>query len=1301
MATILLSAVGAAAGAGFGGTVLGLSGAVIGRAVGATLGRVIDQRLLGSGSEAVETGRVERFRLAGASEGASVPQIYGRMRTSGQIIWATRFEETSTTQSSGGGKGTPKTSATTVTSYTYTVSFAVALCEGEISTIGRVWADGAEINPDTINLRVYRGTENQQPDPKIAAVEGAGNAPSYRGIAYVVIEDLDLAAYGNRLPQMSFEVVRPAQGQYAATTTDLTRAVKAVAMMPGTGEYALAATALHYNDGPGLSRSANVHSASGKSDFLTSLGQLRGELPHVKSVSLIVSWFGSDLRCSECTVRPKVEQTAQDATAMAWRAGGIARAPAPVIAKVAGRSIYGGTPSDASVIEAIKAVRGGGQEVMFYPFILMDQMDGNMLPDPYSDAATQPKLPWRGRITLSSAPGRDMSPDGTAAATAEVAAFFGTASASDFSTTGNKVSYSGPNEWGYRRFVMHYAHLCVLAGGVDAFCIGSEMRGLTQIRGAADSFPAVAALRQLAADVRSILGPGTKITYAADWTEYFSYHTDGNVYFHLDPLWADPNIDFIGIDNYMPLSDWRDGDDHADAAYDTIYDLDYLGGNVLGGEGFDWYYDSPEGEAAQRRLPIEDGAYDEPWVFRYKDLKSWWLNDHYERINGVRQQVATGWVPQSKPIRFTEYGCAAIDKGANQPNKFLDPKSSESSLPKYSNGRRDDTMQMQYLRAMALTWAKPENNPVSNLYGAPMLDMERAHVWAWDARPFPHFPNNQELWADGGNYARGHWLTGRSANQPLSLVVAEICERSGLKNFDVSGLYGVVRGYMPEGVGTARAALQPLMLAYAFEAVERADVLVFQMRGVKQPNILNSEHLVEADDLDGVLEATRNPEAETAGRVRLNFVEAEADFGVRQVEAIFPDEESFGVSQSELALALTDADGRSIAERWLSEARVARDTARFVLPRSLAHLGAGDVVDLAGTQYRIDRIEQTNAALVEAVRIERSIYKSSDAADERRQVNQFVAPVPVFPVFLDLPLLTGDEVDNAPHIAVAAQPWPQSVAVWSAVQDAGYSLNRLISRPSTLGVTQTHLAAAKPGLWDRGDALRVKLSYGTLSSADELEVLNGANAMAIGDGSPDNWEVFQFADAQLVAPGVYDLSLRLRGQLGTDGVQPDNWPAGSLVVLLNTALQQIDVAQSARGLARNYRIGAAGRGVDDPNVVHLVEAFSGIGLRPYAPAQLKAKTASNGDREVSWLRRTRVDGDSWESVEVPLAEAQEQYLVRVFAAGNLVREVQTTVSNWTYSSSAQQADAAAGAVKISVAQLSDRFGPGPFSSIDL
>ena len=104
MATILLAAAGASIGAGFGGTVLGLSGAVIGRAVGATLGRVIDQKLLGSGSKAVETGRVDRMRIQTAGEGTPIPRIWGQMRVPGHAIWAGPLVEVRRTQG-GGGKG--------------------------------------------------------------------------------------------------------------------------------------------------------------------------------------------------------------------------------------------------------------------------------------------------------------------------------------------------------------------------------------------------------------------------------------------------------------------------------------------------------------------------------------------------------------------------------------------------------------------------------------------------------------------------------------------------------------------------------------------------------------------------------------------------------------------------------------------------------------------------------------------------------------------------------------------------------------------------------------------------------------------------------------------------------------------------------------------------------------------------------------------------------------------------------------------------------------------------------------------
>ena len=66
--------------------------------------QLIDQKILGSGSEVVETGKVDRLRVLGASEGGTVPTVHGRMRVPGNVIWASNFKETSTV-SGGGGKG--------------------------------------------------------------------------------------------------------------------------------------------------------------------------------------------------------------------------------------------------------------------------------------------------------------------------------------------------------------------------------------------------------------------------------------------------------------------------------------------------------------------------------------------------------------------------------------------------------------------------------------------------------------------------------------------------------------------------------------------------------------------------------------------------------------------------------------------------------------------------------------------------------------------------------------------------------------------------------------------------------------------------------------------------------------------------------------------------------------------------------------------------------------------------------------------------------------------------------------------
>jgi hypothetical protein len=237
MATLALAAAGAVVGNALlpaGVSILGatLTGAAIGSQVGALAGSVIDQALLGASgqSRTVQGPRLSELRVTSSSEGAAIARLYARARL-GQVIWATNLEEevVRRSESSAGGKGGLGGGGTTTVEYRYFANFAVAIAEGPVTGLGRVWADGQELDPSTVTCRLHPGSADQLPDSLIDAKEGAGNAPAYRGVAYIVFERLTLAPFGNRLPQLSFEVHR------AVDTFE--QSVRAVTMIPGAGEF--------------------------------------------------------------------------------------------------------------------------------------------------------------------------------------------------------------------------------------------------------------------------------------------------------------------------------------------------------------------------------------------------------------------------------------------------------------------------------------------------------------------------------------------------------------------------------------------------------------------------------------------------------------------------------------------------------------------------------------------------------------------------------------------------------------------------------------------------------------------------------------------------------------------------------------------------------------------------------------------------------------------------------------------------------------------------------------------------------
>jgi hypothetical protein len=251
-----------------------------------------------------------------------------------------------------------------------------------------------------------------------------------------------------------------------------------------------------------------------------------------------------------------------------------------------------------------------------------------------------------------------------------------------------------------------------------------------------------------------------------------------------------------------------------------------------------------------------------------------------------------------------------------------------------------------------------------------------------------------------------------------------------------------------------------------------------------------------------------------------------------------------------------------------------------------------------------------------------------------------------------------------------------------------------------MGQTLNDLASATPSMIDRGSALEVKVVDGALASIDDLAFYAGGNAAIIGNIAGD-WEVFQFREANLIGSDTWALSHRLRGQRGTDTIMPDIWPAGSTMIVLDHALQQIEQSSELLGVPRHYRVGPASKPVDHYSFIELTHTNNAIGLRPYAPAHLSANASPTGDLNLTWIRRTRIDGDNWQLSDVPLGENVESYTVRVVVGTVLRREEVILEPSWTYMSANQAADGVTAPFTIEVAQNSELFGRGLFARMTI
>jgi hypothetical protein len=214
-----------------GAAVAGIPGVGVTALTGFQIGATIGSLLYPPTGPRLDRGRVDEVRIQGAAQGSPIAMVFGRNRVAGTVIWTTGVTERSRRRRQGGKGGGGGQSAR---EYSYSVSLAVAICEGPLQRVRRIWANeqvvydwrtgtqptiASWLNPDRI--RVYLGTQTSA-DPAIEAQEGAGAVPAFKGIAYAVFEEFPLAEVGNQVPSFSFEV-ESAHADLEAAMLDVAR----------------------------------------------------------------------------------------------------------------------------------------------------------------------------------------------------------------------------------------------------------------------------------------------------------------------------------------------------------------------------------------------------------------------------------------------------------------------------------------------------------------------------------------------------------------------------------------------------------------------------------------------------------------------------------------------------------------------------------------------------------------------------------------------------------------------------------------------------------------------------------------------------------------------------------------------------------------------------------------------------------------------------------------------------------------------------------------------------------------------
>ncbi|WP_425386128.1 phage tail protein [Wolbachia endosymbiont (group A) of Barypeithes pellucidus] len=377
----------------------------------------------------------------------------------------------------------------------------------------------------------------------------------------------------------------------------------------------------------------------------------------------------------------------------------------------------------------------------------------------------------------------------------------------------------------------------------------------------------------------------------------------------------------------------------------------------------------------------------------------------------------------------------------NEPNVFVDKGSIESKYPRYSNGEVSFLSQKIAIEGTLKKWQSSEM-------------VEKMFLWAWDARPFPYFPNLCDMWTDCHNWQTGHWIQGKLSQLNISDVLSDLLQKAGLKSdqFDTGGVKGLLSGYVINDQQPVRSIIKMLQSCYFFDVVEQDSKLKFIQKGravttgipigeMVFNNSSKSMQLVNISQLD-----LNN---------KVNVVYFNRNFGY-PIDVKYAELPKQGTAITvEIPLIMEEGEAQNIAEVLLYSSWQERNIYNFKLPIKYAWLVPSDVITiLDGEKKHTVRIIKTKfesmAIQVIGVGYDHSIYKLSFPSTRSLMLKEY-PPSHISKTIIEMIDLPHVKGNSASFILISEEKNWKGATLFISYNDKDYKPIASTNKQSTYG----------------------------------------------------------------------------------------------------------------------------------------------------------------------------------------------------------------------------------------------------------